>query len=115
MQLITIGVCACGKRGTLVNHRCGFCEDGASNGQDARPKIAPHMTVARALDLLVAELTEDMPQPLVERFTLASIAADLCRLAGEPVPAVVLEALDGPDCAPYPLRETHREPAYAAD
>ncbi len=114
MHLITIGVCACGKRGTLVNHRCGFCED-ASNGHLASPKATAPMPVTIALDLLLAELAEDVPQPLVERFTLASVAADLCRLAGEPVPAVVLEALDGPDCAPYPLRETHREPAYAAD
>ncbi len=115
MHLITIGVCACGKRGTLVNHRCGFCED-ASNGQLACPKAAAPIPVTYALELLVAELLADeIAAPLAQRFTLASDAADLCRLAGEPVPAVVLEALDGPDCAPYPLRETHREPAHAAD
>jgi hypothetical protein len=115
MHTITIGACACGKRGTLINGMCGFCDD-ASNGHLARPKPAAPMTVTRALDLLVAELEADeISAPLHQRLTLAAIAADLCRLAGEPVPAAVLDALDGPTCAPLAQRETHREPAYAAD
>jgi len=40
MHLITAGTCGCGKRGTLVNQRCGFCEDVASNGHLACPSVA---------------------------------------------------------------------------
>ena len=104
MHLLTIGVCLCGRRGTLVNGLCGFCADAAtSNGHLARPNLAAPMTVGRALDLLVAELAaEEIAAPLAQRFTLASVAADLCRLAGEPVPAAVLAALDEPTHAPAP-------------
>ena len=104
MHFITIGTCPCGRRGTLVDSRCGFCDDAATlNGQLACPKVAPPMTVGRALDLLVAELAaEEIAAPLAQRFTLASVAADLCRLAGEPVPAAVLAALDEPTHAPAP-------------
>ena len=111
MHLITIGVCQCGRRGTLIDGRCGFCDDArASNGQDAHPKPTP---VAALLAALVAELAEEVPAPLATSFTLATIAADLCRLAGEPVPAVVLDALDGPAAAPC-RAETHRERAVPA-
>jgi hypothetical protein len=98
MLTIALGVCACGRRGTLVDGCCGWC------GQDAPttipPADAPPMTVARALALLVAELAEDCPAPLAQRLTLASVAADLCRLAGEDVPASVLAALDTPTHSP---------------
>jgi hypothetical protein len=115
MIMISLGTCACGKRGTLVDGQCGFCDED-SNGQDDGPKVATPVTVSSALEMLVAELVADeIPAPFAQRFTLASIAADLCRLAGEPVPAAVLDALDGVNCAPVLLRETHREPAYAAD
>jgi hypothetical protein len=110
MHTISIGVCACGKRGTLVNQRCGFCEDVASNGHLACAKVSAPTTVPRALEMLVAELAEDVPQPLAQRFTLASVAADLCRLAGEPVPAAVLATLDEPTHAPI-SREAYQEPA----
>ena len=107
MHLITIGVCQCGKRGTLVNARCGFCEDASA----ATPKKRAPMTVTRAIDLLLAELVaEEIAAPLAQRFTLATIAADLCRLAGEPVPAAILAALDSPTHAPI-YRERYQEPA----
>lgn len=96
---------------TLVNGRCGFCDD-ASTRQDARPKAAP-VTVSRAIDLLLAELVgEEVAAPLSQRFTLASVCADLCRLAGEPVPAAVLDALDGPEAAPVLLRATERRGSF---
>ena len=61
------------------------------------------MTVSDALILLAAEMEDGgIPMPLSQRFTLAATAADLCRLAGEPVPAVVLAALDGPEHTPTP-------------
>lgn len=61
------------------------------------------MTIADALIALAAELAEGgVPLPLSQRFTLAATAADLCRIAGEPVPALVLAALDGPEHAPSP-------------
>ena len=114
MHLLTIGVCPCGRRGTLVNDRCGFCDD-ASHGQDAHPKTTLTSTVNDLFAALVAELAaEAIAAPLAQSFTLAAIAADLCRLAGEPVPAAVLGVLDEPTHAPHPPRETHREPAHTA-
>ena len=51
------------------------------------------MTITEALALLTAEMEEGgIPSPLSQRFTLAATAADLCRIAGEPVPARVLLA-----------------------
>ncbi len=45
------------------------------------------MTVRDLLDQLVAELEADgVPDPLAQPFTLAAVAADLLRLAGEPLP-----------------------------
>ena len=57
------------------------------------------MTINEAMALLVEELTEgEIPQPLSTRFTLATVWADLARLAGEELPAealaVVGRALD---------------------
>ena len=46
---------------------------------------------------LLAELVAgDVPQPLVQRFTLAFLWADLCRLTGEPLPPDVQAQLDAP-------------------
>ena len=55
---------------------------------------------------LVAELIEgEVPSPLTQRFCLASVWADLARLAGEPLPlavaAVVGDTLDV-TCEPLP-------------
>ena len=108
MPFISIGFCSCGRRATLIGGLCGFCDDAL-----ARPVAPRPMTVSRAIDLLLVELTEEVPAPLSARFTLASVAADLCRLAGEPVPAAVADALDGPAHAPHYV-ETHRERAIPA-
>jgi len=106
MQFITIGVCFCGRRGTLVDGRCGFCDDMLAAAPAPRP-----MTVSRAIDLLLAELVaEDIAAPLSARFTLATVCADLCRLANEEIPAAVAEALDGPAHA-LVYRERYQEPA----
>lgn len=46
---------------------------------------------------LVAELIEnEIPQPLSQRFTLAAVWDDLCRIAGEPLPRDVAAVLDTP-------------------
>jgi len=58
------------------------------------------MTIARAIALLIAELEEECPQPLTARLTLAAVAADLLRLANEPIPEMVLAALDAPTHSP---------------
>ena len=57
------------------------------------------MTINHAMTLLVAELAEgEVPAPLTQSFTLATVWADLARLAGEPLPvavaAVVGDTLD---------------------
>ena len=121
MHTITIGRCACGRRATLYDGQCGFCEATTSHGlgsQDdypAHPTPSAPLTVSRALEMLVAELAaEEIAAPLAQRLTLASVAADLCRLAGERIPDAVADALDGPGHAPHPQRETHREPAHTA-
>ena len=54
------------------------------------------MTVNRALELLLGELAGDVPAPLCQSFTLASLWNDLARLAGEPVPPPVRLLIDGP-------------------
>ena len=57
------------------------------------------MSINDAMTLLVAELADgEVPQPLVQSFTLATVWQDLARLAGEELPAdalaVVGRALD---------------------
>lgn len=53
--------------------------------------------VNRLCERLLAELVAgDVPRPLNERFTLAFLWADLCRLAGEPLPPDVQARLDAP-------------------
>ena len=55
------------------------------------------MTITQYLQQLVDELSEgDVPYPLAQSFTLATTFADLCRLAGEPVPPDVAAVLDEP-------------------
>ena len=55
------------------------------------------MTINDALAALVADLTAgDVPDPLHQEFTLAAVWYDLCRLAGEPVPASVAAIVDPP-------------------
>jgi hypothetical protein len=119
MLTLTLGICACGRRGTLIDNCCGFCADAATSA--TVQALAPQpMTVGRALALLLAELAEEQgPAPLSQRLTLAAVAADLCRLAGEPVPVAVLAALDDPTHAPprrlrrrgEPVRVVELEPA----
>jgi len=114
MHTITIGHCPCGRRATLVNGLCGFCDDADSTIVEFCPlpesQLRP-LTVSRALEMLVAELAaEEIAAPLSMRFTLAAVAADLCRLAGEPVPAAVLGVLDEPTHA-LVYRERYQEPA----
>ncbi len=68
------------------------------------------MTINDALAALVADLTAgDVPDPLHQEFTLAAVWYDLCRLAGEPVPASVAAIVDPPPphparCVPSPSR-----------
>jgi len=54
------------------------------------------MRIAAALDALLAELAEEIADPLAERFTLGAIALDLYRLAGEEPPAAVVAVLEAP-------------------
>jgi hypothetical protein len=113
MHLITIGTCACGKRGTLVDGLCGFCSD----SHLAHPKGSPpQRTLNDLFAALVAGLAEEeVVAPLAQRFTLGHIWIDLARLAGEPVPAHVAAMLDEPThTAPILVGqpETHREPAF---
>ena len=111
MLRISLGVCPCGRRGTLIDGCCGFCADAPA--PPAATVACPPMTIARALALLIAELAEDCPQPLTARLTLASVAADLCRLAQEPVSAAVLAALDAPTHSPLRLVPTARRGSFA--
>ena len=48
------------------------------------------MSVTDALPLLIEELAGDVPDPLAERLTLATIWSDLCQLTGEVPPPRVL-------------------------
>ncbi len=111
MHVISIGRCAdCTRRATLIDARCGCCDDMLAPAPAPRP-----LAVSRALGLLLAELVaEEIAAPLAQRLTLASVAADLCRLAGERIPDAVADAPDGPGHAPHPPREPHREPAHTA-
>lgn len=55
------------------------------------------LSVNRLMAALVVELIEgEVPQPLYQEFTLGAIWADLCRLAGEPVPPAVAAIADLP-------------------
>lgn len=57
-------------------------------------------TLTALMAALVAELeAEDIPAPLHQDFCLATVYADLARLAGEPVPPEVAAILDGPAVA----------------
>ena len=69
------------------------------------------MTITDALTRLVAELAEGgVPDPLDQRFRLAYVFDDLCRLAGESLPAEVAAALDAPACAVVPTVPRRRVP-----
>ena len=61
------------------------------------------MSVTDALTLLIEELAGDVPDPLAERLTLATIWSDLARIAGEPVPMPVRLLIDGPPEGQMPL------------
>jgi len=55
------------------------------------------IVINQLMAALYAELAaEEIPQPLAQRFTLATVWADLARLAGEPVPRDVAAVLDTP-------------------
>lgn len=68
------------------------------------------MPINAAMTALLHELSEEIPDVLTETFTFAALWADLCRVAGEPVPADVAAALDAPlDLAPaFPAPEVRR-------
>jgi len=56
------------------------------------------------LTMPLHELAEEIPDVLTETFTFAGLWADLCRIAGEPVPRDVAAVLDAPlDLAPVPV------------
>ncbi len=63
------------------------------------PIAAP---VTAALTALYAELAEEIPDALIESFTFAGLWADLCRIAGEPLPADVAAVLDASMPLPPP-------------
>ncbi len=61
-------------------------------------------TITAALTALYAELAEEIPDVLTASFTFAGLWADLCRIAGEPLPRDVAAVLDAPlDLAPVPV------------
>ncbi len=62
--------------------------------------------VTRALTALLHELAEEIPDVLNQEFSFATIFADLCRMAGEPVPRDVAAVLDAPVplAPPVPVR-----------
>ncbi len=74
------------------------------------PIAAP---VTAALTALYAELAEEIPDVLTESFTFAGLWADLCRIAGEPVPCDVAAVLDAP-LALVPVLVAVLRGAYAA-
>ncbi len=67
--------------------------------------------VTAALTALYAELAEEIPDVLTESFTFAGLWADLCRIAGEPVPRDVAAVLDAP--MPLPPPALVRRGSYA--
>ena len=77
------------------------------------------MTINDTFAALVAELAEEVPAPLSQRFTPAALWTDLARLAGETPPAAVALIAEGLQVAldrpALPHRaETHRERAIPA-
>ncbi len=75
----------------------GACLPGVAESAVAPVGAGP---VSELCGRLLAELVAgDVPQPLVQRFTLAFLWADLCRLAGEPLPPDVLARLNTPAVA----------------
>jgi len=69
---------------------------------------------------LVVELIEhDIPHPLTQELSVFAVWSDLCRLAGEPLPAAIADLLDAPaplclDAVPHdPLRRVPRHVALA--
>ncbi len=54
------------------------------------------LPVTAALTALLLELAEEIPDVLTAEFSFAAIWADLCRIAGEPLPPDVAAALDAP-------------------
>ncbi len=67
------------------------------------------MSVNTLMLALYAELAEEIPDVLTESFTFAGLWADLCRVAGEPVPRDVAAVLDAPlDLAPVAGVPVHR-------
>ena len=57
------------------------------------------MPIAEALAALVAELADEIPDPLAQPFTLAALWSDLARLAGEEPPADVAALAETPIAA----------------
>ena len=54
------------------------------------------MTINEAMHLLIEDLAAgDVPSPLCQSFSLATMWADLARLAGEDLPAAVAALVDG--------------------
>jgi hypothetical protein len=69
------------------------------------------MTINDAMNALVNDLAAgDVPDPLAQRFTLANVWYDLCRLSGEPVPALVAALVEGDTAAP----SAGLDPAFVA-
>jgi len=64
---------------------------------------------------LVAELEEgELPAPLTQQFTLATVWQDLARLAGEPLPVAVAAVVDAAlDATCEPLTPPARPPVHA--
>ncbi len=75
------------------------------------------MTLNQLMTTLAAELAEGgVPDPLQQRFRLDFVWIDLCRLAGEPLPAEIAGVLDRPVCLPVDLSLRNENlPAFLAD
>lgn len=119
MIFVSVGLCAaCNHGTTLYNGLCDRCRPAqSSNRQDARPKLAPPVTVSvnALFAALLAEFEdEEIAAPLAQRMTLGNIWIDLARLAGETPPAHVLAALDEPIRALPELVATTRRGSFAA-
>ena len=119
MTMITCGVCPCGETTALYEGRCHWCRTAPrSNGQDARPKADASRTVNALFAALAAELAEEVPAPLSQRFTMAAVWADLARLNGETPPAAVAIIAEGLPVTlahtPTHHAETRRERAIPA-
>ncbi len=66
------------------------------------------MTINALMEALTADLAAEGIAPLSTPFTLATVWADLCALAGEEPPAAVALALDAPIAAVAVARYTTR-------